>query len=111
MTDVQAHLETLAHQPADPASLNAIETVYSLQGRWEELLRVYEDNAQRAGKDRAAPLLRKAAMVCLKELSSAPRAESYLKRALDAVPTDVDSLRSLRELYLARGEYEEAAKA
>lgn len=110
MTDVQAHLETLAQQPADPASLTAVEALFSNEGRWEELLRVYEDNAQRAGKERAAPLLRKAAMVCLNELASGPRAESYLKRALDAQPTDVETLKALRELYLARGDYEDAAR-
>lgn len=106
MTDLQAHLERLAHQPADAAALSAVEATYSGEGRWEELLRVYEDNALRADNAAAAVLLRKAATISLNELASAPRAEAYLQRAITAQPTDVEALRALREIYLARGDYE-----
>ena len=51
MTDVQSHLEHLAQEAAQPESLTAVEAAYSGEGRWEELLRVYEDNAQRADNE------------------------------------------------------------
>lgn len=110
MTDLRPHLDRLAIQPADPAALAVVETTYSGQGRWEELLRIYEDNATRAQQPVAVPLLRKAAMVCLTELASTPRAEVYLRRALEMSPADVDSLRALRQLYLAREEWERAVE-
>ncbi len=108
MTDIQPHLERLALQPADPAALSAVEAAYSGQGRWEELLRVYEDNALRAAESEAAPLLRKAAMICLNELASSPRAEVYLRRALEVAPLDGEASQALRDIYMARGEYERA---
>ena len=108
MMDIQPHLDRLATAPADPTALAAVEGAYAGQGRWEELLRVYEDNAARATRPAAAPLLRKAAVVCMRELASGPRAEAYLRQALDAEPNDREALRSLRDLYMARGEYEHA---
>ena len=92
MTDVHAQMEKLAIEPGDVDALEAIESAYSGAGRWEELLRVYEDNALRASGDLAVPILRKAADVCLDQLASGPRAEAYLKRALDVMPADVDAL-------------------
>ena len=106
MTDVQAHLEKLAHDATDPTALAAVEDAYRGEGRWEELLRVYEENALRAASTHAAPMLRKAALVCLTELASATRAEAYLQRALQANPADLDALKALRELFLSRGDYE-----
>ncbi|MEZ4272656.1 MAG: hypothetical protein R3C68_14865 [Myxococcota bacterium] len=106
MTNVQAHLERLAQEPAEPAALQAVEEAFRGEGRWEELLRVYEDNALRADKAAAGPLLRKAAMICVNELASAPRAEVYLKRSLDVTPSDVETLHALRSVYLTRGDYE-----
>lgn len=106
MTELQQHLERLAVQPAESAALAAVEEVYHGEGRWEELLRVYEDSALRSDANTAAPLLRKAALLCLNELASAPRAEVYLKRALRATPTDLESLGALRQLYLDRGDYD-----
>ncbi len=107
MTDVQIHLERLATVPGEPDALAAVEQAYSSAGRWEELLRIYEDNARRSEGD--TDLLRKAAQVCLQELSSASRAEAYLKRAIEALPSSIESLRALRELYQARGDYNACA--
>lgn len=109
MTDVQPHLARLAATPADTAALRAIEAVYGPAGRWEELLRIYEDSARRADKKATASLLHKAALICLNELQSAPRAESYLRLALEAVPQDLASLQTLRQIYLKRGDHERAA--
>ncbi|MFC1612191.1 tetratricopeptide repeat protein, partial [Myxococcota bacterium] len=106
MTDIQTHLETLAHQPGDTTALEAVEAVYSAEGRWEELLRIYEDNALRAERPLVPALLRKAARLCMDELSSTPRAEAYLSRAIEVEPSDIESLAALRRLYLDRGEYE-----
>ena len=110
MTDVQTHLARLAQEPADAAALRSVEAFFSSAGRWEELLRVYEDSALRSEKRAAAPLLHKAALICLNELASPPRAENYLRRALDAAPTDLASLQSLRQLYLKRNDFEKAAE-
>ncbi len=110
MTDIQAHLDRLAVEPADHAALEAIEGAYRGEGRWEELLRVYEDNANRVNGDIAGSLWRKAAAVCLNELASAPRAEAYLQRAIESQPSDVESLSALRDLYLNRGDYERGAQ-
>ncbi|MBI5508893.1 MAG: tetratricopeptide repeat protein [Deltaproteobacteria bacterium] len=108
MTDLQAHLKALAEQPGDPAALSAVEGELRREGRWEELLRIYEDNAQRGDKGLATQMWRKAASLCLGELASAQRAEAYLARGVEATPTDIESLRMLRTLYLARGDYERA---
>ncbi len=110
MTELQAHLDRLVIEPADASALEAIEGAYRGDGRWEELLRIYEDNALRVNGDRAGSLWRKAASICLTELASPPRAEAYLQRAIETQPTDVESLRALRELYLGRGEYERGAE-
>ena len=110
MTDVQAHLERLALEPADAAALAAVEDIYRGEGRWEELLRVYEDNALRASKDEAGPLLRKAAQLCLSELSSVSRAEAYLKKAIETVPSDFESLQALRKVYVDSGDYQKGVE-
>lgn len=104
--DLQSHLTRLAEEPSDPAALEAVEAGFAGEGRWEELLRVYEDSAHRLQGETAANLLRKAATVSLRELVSAPRAEAYLQRAIGAHPTDREALRELREIYLAQGDYE-----
>ncbi|MCK5687772.1 hypothetical protein KAI87_00815 [Myxococcota bacterium] len=106
MSELQTYLEQLAIQPGDEAAINAIDGAYRAEGRWEELLRIYEENALRANGDIAAKLLRTAAEISAVELSSMSRAESYLQRALDANPTDIDTLRALRENYISRGDYE-----
>lgn len=106
MTDLQAQLALLAQQPGDPGAISLIASAYAAEGRWEELLRVYEDNALRSATQTAVPLLRRAADICVGELASAQRAETYLRRALDLSPTDVETLGSLRQIYMARGEYE-----
>ena len=49
--------------------------------------------------------------ICIQELSSSLRAEGYLKQAMACVPSDIATLRSLRELYLGRGNYEPGAQA
>ncbi|MEM6731131.1 MAG: tetratricopeptide repeat protein, partial [Myxococcota bacterium] len=110
MTDIQAQLDRLAVEPSDASALEAVEGAYRGEGRWEELLRVYEDNALRVNGDRAGALWRKAASICLNELASAPRAEAYLQRAIDSQPTDLEALRALRELYVNRGDYERGAE-
>ncbi|MEO1170930.1 MAG: hypothetical protein AAFX94_02610, partial [Myxococcota bacterium] len=110
MTDIQTHLDRLAVEPSDTTALEAVEGQYRGEGRWEELLRVYEDNALRVNGSHAGVLWRKAAQVCLNELASAPRAEAYLQRAIEGQPSDVESLRALRELYIARGDYERGAE-
>lgn len=110
MADVQTQLDTLAANPGDLTALEAVETEFASASRWEELLRVYEDSATRLESEDAALLWRKAANVCLQSLASGPRAELYLKRALSASPGDVPALQALRELYVARGDYELAAE-
>lgn len=112
MTEVQSHLAKLAVEPADHVALQAVETAYAEEGRWEELLRLYEVNAVRLanGQGQAAPLLRKAAMVCLTELASTPRAEGYLRQALADHPQDTAALQVLRQIYVSRGEYDRASE-
>ncbi|MBN1960214.1 MAG: hypothetical protein JW841_04650 [Deltaproteobacteria bacterium] len=108
MTDLQPYLDQLAVTPADEAALDTVEEVYTSQGRWEELVRVYEDNALRAAPNISINLFRKAAKICLEEISSVQRAEMYLKRAIELNAADIDSLRMLREIYLAYGKHESA---
>ncbi len=104
--DLQSHLTRLAEEPSDPEALAAIESSFAGEGRWEELLRIYEDSAHRLHGASAAQLLRKAATISLRELISTPRAEAYLQRAISAHPTDREALRELRTIYLAQGDYE-----
>ena len=106
MSDVQNYLETLVQQPGDETALSAVESTYSTEGRWEELLRVYEDNALRAQSELVPALLRKAASLCLEQIGSAPRAEAYLSRAIEVAPADLESLAALRAIHMGRGEYE-----
>ena len=106
MTDIQAHWETLANQPGETAALEAVTAAFSSEGRWEELLRIYEDNALRADPSLAPQLLRRAADLCVHELASAPRAEAYLARAIEVAPADLESHRALRAIYMSRGDYE-----
>ena len=74
MTDVQVHLQALVQKPGDEAALASVESLFRSEGRWEELLRIYEDNALRGGRTVALSMLRRAAQVSLNELSSGPRA-------------------------------------
>jgi tetratricopeptide (TPR) repeat protein len=106
MTDIQAQLELLAQQPGDAGALSAVAAAYSAEGRWEELLRVYEDSALRAEPARVPELLRHAASLCIEQLASAPRAEVYLARAIEVAPADLESHRALREIYMSRGDWE-----
>ncbi|MBC7792542.1 MAG: hypothetical protein H7Z43_02445, partial [Clostridia bacterium] len=109
--DLQSHLSRLAEAPSDPVALAAVEAAFSGEGRWEELLRVYEDNAQRVNPETSAELLRKAAGVSLRELASATRAQSYLKRAVEVFPSDLQALKELRVVYLAQGDYERGTES
>ncbi|MBI3178161.1 MAG: hypothetical protein HYZ27_00785, partial [Deltaproteobacteria bacterium] len=109
-TDLQPHLQTLAHSPGDATALAAVEAAYRAEGRIEELLRVVEDNAQRVEPNAAAMLWRKAAGICLNELKSAPRAEAYLQRALDSAPSDAEALGMLRQILIERGDLERGAE-
>lgn len=106
MTDVQSHLARLVLNPGEPQAMQAVEATYRAEGRWEELLRVYEDNALRGEKTLATQLLRSAATLCVTELASPQRAEQYLRRVLELDSGDASALHALREIYLARGDYE-----
>ncbi len=110
MTDLQAHLQTLVMTPGDAVAMAAVEEHYRQEARWEELLRVYEDNALRGDKVIATTMLRKAGLLCIEGLTNAQRAEGYLTRALELSPADLPTLQALRGLHLARGDYERATE-
>ncbi len=104
--DLQSNLTRLAEEPSDTDALQAVESVLGGEGRWEELLRVYEDSAHRLHGPKASSLFRNAAAISVRELLSTPRAESYLQKAIEADPTDAKALKELREIYLAQGDYD-----
>ena len=110
MTDVQQQLDRLAAAPGDVDALATVEEAYGASGRWEELLRVYEDSAGRAERDVASSLWSRAADLCRTQLDSDTRAEAYLRRALQFAPSDVSVLRALRALYDEREDHERAAE-
>src|SRR5690242_21680045 len=104
--DLQSNLTRLAEDPSDTSALEAVESALGGEGRWEELLRVYEDSAQRLQGAKASSLFRNAAAISVRELLSTPRAESYLRRAIEVDPTDAKALKDLREIYLAQRDYD-----
>mgnify|MGYP001582521755 CR=1 FL=1 len=104
---VQSSVEQLVVNPLDEEALSAVETAYSAAGRWEELLRVLSDLVPRVDGSKAIGLLQKGAEICLKPLGATKRAEVFLKRAQSLAPTDPETLKALRRLYLSQNDFEQ----
>jgi tetratricopeptide (TPR) repeat protein len=109
---IRTQLATLEASPADAAALDALSGIYRREGRWEELIRLYESLARRAsGPDQAASLLTRAGEAAREGLRSSARAEDLLRQALHAEPGHRAALAALVAVTEERGDGAAAAEA
>jgi tetratricopeptide (TPR) repeat protein len=109
---IRAHLAALEASPADASALDALAGIYRREGRWEELIRLYEAQARRAaGTEQAAALLTRAGEAAREGLKSPARAEDLLRQALHAEPGHRAALAALVAVAEERGDAAGAAEA
>ncbi len=134
-SDAMFHLrETLRHFPADREALEALERLYRVEGRWDDILttaRAQRATAADAGqarelRDRLVKLLHEAASAAdvdadraryLAELGhlhdiefqDRSAAVGFWEQALNAEPATIDAARPLIDHYLERNRWERAA--
>ena len=102
---IQRHAETLAAAPGDAEAFEALESLYRENGRFEELLRLYQERARlSAGPSAASGLLAKAAELAQGRLSDPARAEELYGRALGLDPRHPGARRALAEIRSQRGD-------
>ncbi len=109
---IRHHLETLEAAPGDKEAFQALEALYQKHGRFEELLRLYEERARLFPEPGAAPeLLARAAELARQRLRDPVRAEALYRQVLDAAPRHAAALRAIGEIRRDRGDFAGLAEA
>jgi len=97
-------------QPADGPACEALLRLYEGAARWDDLLALWLDLAERARTRRTRiGALREAVRVVLDHLDDAPRQIEVLLRLVAVDPRDGESLESLAELYDDVGDWQAQA--
>jgi hypothetical protein len=106
--------QCLAADPAHDRALLAVISVRQQREEWAELGRTYEGLiaplAARKDKDRVWDVCRKLAMLKRDKLLDGPGAIDAFRGALEVRPDDVESRAALAELFVAKGQRDDAVR-
>ncbi|MBN2342252.1 MAG: tetratricopeptide repeat protein [Deltaproteobacteria bacterium] len=106
--------EIVLVRPEDDEAISALERIYSKQERWQDLVDLYEDQANRA-TDRGdgsteLRLLVQSGEILQEKLSDSVRATEIYERVLERDANHTRALSALAKLYEADGDWDKVAE-
>jgi len=105
----QRYREILKSAPTHWPSLNSLGRIYHRDGRWQEVLALYQAEVEQRGvqAERRAALLFKIGEIHLDRLGDEAAALAAYNRALETTPTFLPALEALAGLHRRRQEWEQ----
>lgn len=106
---IETYLKALEADPFDISAIISLEEIYTQQKRWEELVALYRKEAETIKNPLYSSLLRwKMGDILSKKLSNDAGAVTELKKALELDSHNTEALKTLREICVKTGRWEES---
>lgn len=87
---IEAFDMALSYDPGAPTALSGLAKLLEARGEWAQLLDIFEARTETGSPEERAAALRQLARIAGERLNDAPRAERYLKQAIDLAPEPAD---------------------